>query len=303
MKKISLLIVVTFLMCMGSCGAITEKQTLQDIITCSNVDFTDRNIQLNVHFYDRIYFLDNKYNNAVENFYKSLNEYEVEPVSEIKKTDIRYYIVFTTTDWEHINVIIDNEDQIEVSLGILTESSYYKCDGLYNALQEYFEPIFKESDLCYKVGITPVSHQYEYVIYDKDLNSIKYDLKSRQPNITRISEDVICLWCQEGTGIYARWSTYYNRETGEVSPKYSGQTDAFGTLTCNTGSGKVIVSDIFSGEELYVIEKFNEPLADSVENIVSAYFAEDGTQITVVYKNQNNEECEQIFDLPQIILP
>ncbi len=300
MKKISLLIVVAFLLCLCSCEGTTEKQTLQDIIKSDKNVFSLRNTEIDVYNNNDIHLFSNMYDRVPEAFYNSLNQYEVEVVAEKEQAYNHIYINFNNPYSDTISLNIDDKDQIILDYAY---DNVYKCEGIYDALQEYFKPIFKESNLCYKVGSTPVLNQYEYVIYDKDLNTIKYDLIRRQPHITRVSEDVTCLWCQTGTGILSRWSIYYNRATGEASPTYSGQTDSYGNLTCNTGSSKVIVSDIFSGEELYIIDEFNEPLADFVENIASAYFTEDGTQIKVVYRNQNNVECEQIFDLPQEILP
>ncbi len=299
MKKISLVIVLSLLVCLCSCSFVTEKQMLQNIIVIDESVFSIRTTEMDVYMGENIYCFSNKYDRVLQDFYNSLNEYEIGKVSEKEKSYNNIHIRFNTQYQGIVSLTIDDKDQIVLDSDF---DNIYKCEGIYDAFQEYFEPIFSESNKYYKIGRVPISMQYEYVIYKKDLSTIRFDTTRSQPHITRISEDVVCLWCQAGTGIYARWSVYYNRVTGEVSPTYNGQTDSYGNLTCNTGSGKVVVSDIFSGQELYVIDKFNEPPADYFENIVSAYFTEDGTQIKVVYKNQNNVDCEQVFDLPQDIL-
>lgn len=300
MKKLSALIVFCFLLCLCSCSQATEKQTLQDMINLDKSVFSLRNTEIDVYNGEDIYRFSNKYDRVPEDFYNSLNQYEVEVVTEKENAYNHIYINFRFNNpySDTISLNIDEKNQIILNYDY---DKVYKCEGIYDALQEYFKPIFSESNFAYMVGSTPVFNQYEYVIFDKNHNLIKNDTLRSQPHITKISDDEVCLWVQAGTGIYTRWSIYYNRVTGEVSPTYNGQTDSYGNLTCNTGSGKVIVSDIFSGQELYVIDKFNEPLADYFENIVSAYFTEDGTQIKVVYKNQSNEDCEQVFDLPQNI--
>lgn len=298
MKKLSLVIAVVFIISLCSCSSTSEKQTLQDLL-CSYKDFSaERCTGLDVYDGENIYRFSNKFDKVPEAFYNSLSLYEIQIVSEEEVAYNYIYITFDNPYADMLSLQVDDKDHIVIDHD---NGTVYKCEGIYDSLQEYFKPIFSESNFAYMVGSTPVFNQYEYVIYDKNHNLIKNDTLRSQPHITKISDDEVCLWVQAGTGIYARWSIYYNRATGEASPTYSGQTDSYGNLTCNTSSGKVIVSDIFSGQELYVIDKFNEPLADFIENISSAYFTEDGTQIKVVYKNQSNEDCEQVFDLPQNI--
>lgn len=298
MKKVSALIVFCFLLCLCSCSNATEKQTLQDLINPDKEVFTSRNTEIDVYTDNSVYLFSNKYDRVPESFYNSLNQYEVKQVAEKELPANHIYINFNNPYEDTISIDIDDKDQIILDYD---NEKLYKCEGIYDAVLDFFKPAFNESDKCFTAGLAPETMKYEYVIYDKDHNTIKADSIGRQPHITRTGEDIICLWCQSGTGTLTRWSVYYNRATGEASPTYNGQTDSYGNLTCNTGSGKVAVSDIFSGQELYVIDKFNEPLADFIENISSAYFTEDGTQIKVVYKNQSNVDCEQVFDLPQNI--
>lgn len=49
----------------------------------------------------------------------------------------------------------------------------------------------------------------------------------------------------------------------------------------------------------YVFDRFEKPLGDCMENILSAHFTNDGTQIIVEYLNTEFEKEEQIFDLPK----
>jgi hypothetical protein len=56
---------------------------------------------------------------------------------------------------------------------------------------------------------------------------------------------------------------------------------------------------MFTGEELYVINEFEKPLLDGMENVESAYFTLDGTQVIVEYLNTDCHTETQIFDFPQ----
>ncbi|MBR4286974.1 MAG: hypothetical protein IKT55_04640 [Clostridia bacterium] len=299
MRKTAVLLVIALFLSLCCCSHVAEKQTLQDlVVSCKNIS-SARCTQATVSVDGKIYFFSNGYDRIPEDFYNSLNQYEIEEVTEKEVSYNQIYIDFYNPYEDGLDLCVDEKDHI------IIDNDYdkvYKCEGIYDSLREYFKPIFAESNLCYQVGHTPVTYGYEYVIYDKEYQTIKYDTSSRQPHITRINDDVVCLWIQGGTGILARWSVYYNTATGEISPTYNGQTDSYGTLTCNTGSGIVEVSDIFSGEIVYTIDDFDEPIATFVENISSAYFSEDGSQIIVEYLNTEVETCRQVYELPASVI-
>lgn len=257
---------------------------------------------LTINYDNREYNFNNKYKPYVKDFSEFLNGFEMKPVTEPQTTDEYVYVRFLTSDWESIVILFYTNDVIELSVdGFINEESFIS-EGSFEKLNEYLEPIFSETDLHYKKGTTPVTQRYEYAVYDKERNVLVYEISSRTPHITRESEDIICLWIQGGTGICSRWSVYYNYKTGEISPTYSGQTDSYGNLTCNTGSGIVEISDIFSGEIVYTIDDFDEPIATFVENISSAYFSEDGSQIIVEYLNTEVETCRQVYELPASVI-
>lgn len=138
----------------------------------------------------------------------------------------------------------------------------------------------KEPDTFFEVDYEGA--MYSYYIKDMHGNTLAEDISIDYPYITQETEDIVCLWMQTGTGISTRWSRYFNIRTGEISPVYYGQTDNFGTMTCNTGNGCVVVSDIFTGEEIMTVDEWGQPLGACADNIRSAYFSEDGKSIDVV---------------------
>lgn len=139
---------------------------------------------------------------------------------------------------------------------------------------------------------------YSYRIQDGQGNILADDTTSEWPHISQESEEIVCLWMQTGTGTLTRWSRYFNIRTGEISPVYYGQTDSFGTMTSNTGSGCVIVSDIFTGEEIMTVDEWGQPLGDCIENIRCAYFSKDGTELHVTCLDANYEEFYVAVPIP-----
>ncbi len=153
-----------------------------------------------------------------------------------------------------------------------------------------------EPEPCYTV--TYDKFLYSYRIQDRQGNLLAEDTTSRQPHISQETEDIVCLWIQTGTGTSTRWSQYFNIRTGEISPVYYGQTDSFGTMTSNTGSGCVIVSDMFTGEEIMTVDEWGQPLGECVENIRSAYFSEDGKSLEVICLDTDFEEFHVTVPIP-----
>lgn len=302
LRKINLMLVAVLIFCMCGCGNSENKTTFKQVVSGQNFTFDSRNTLLTINYGNREYNFNNKYKPYVKDFSEFLNEFEIKSVNEPQTTDEYVYVRFLTSDWERIGIFFYTNDVIELNIGHGLEKEFFISEDIFEKIKEYLEPILSETDLYYKKGTTPVTQRYEYAVYDEERNVLVCEISSRTPHITRESEDIICLWIQGGTGIYSRWSVYYNHRTGEISPTYNGQTDSYGTLTCNTGSGVVEVSDIFSGEVVYTIDNFDEPIGDFVENISSAYFSEDGSQIIVEYLNTEVETCQQVYKLPASIV-
>ncbi len=154
----------------------------------------------------------------------------------------------------------------------------------------------KESDSCFEV--TDEQGMYSYYIKDIHGNTLAEDISIDYPYITQETEDIVCLWMQTGTGISTRWSQYFNIRTGEISPVYYGQTDSFGTMTSNTGNGCVIISDIFTGEEITTVDEWGQPLGECNDNIRSAYFSEDGRSLEVTCLDAEFEEFDVTVLIP-----
>lgn len=155
-----------------------------------------------------------------------------------------------------------------------------------------------EQDTYFEVTYEQGTFLYYYRIQDVHGNILAEDTSPDCPHITQKSEDIVCLWMQTGTGASTRWSQYFNIRTGEISPVYYGQTDSFGTMTSNTGNGCVIVSDIFTGQEIMTVDEWGKPLGACNDNIRSAYFSEDGKSLAVTCLDAEFEEFHVTVPIP-----
>lgn len=138
---------------------------------------------------------------------------------------------------------------------------------------------------------------YEYAVYDKDGQILESDSVSKQPYLFWDGSNTVHLWGQSGTGQLTRWARFFDVESGKASPAFYRQTDYFGELVCTAESGQVGLYDMFSGKLLYCFDKFDKPTADYTENIISAYFSNDGKELIVCYYSSDGTKEKQIFDV------
>ena len=142
----------------------------------------------------------------------------------------------------------------------------------------------------------------DYTIWNEKGEVMYAGNSYREERLVLIDDRIVHRWGQAGTGLSTRWAVFYDVTDGRVSPGYSGQTDSYGELVLQMDYNSVIISDMFSGEELYRIDHFDLPLAEIIEPIGCVYFVNDGKQIAVSYVDRNIEWHWQTFDLPQELL-
>ena len=172
------------------------------------------------------------------------------------------------------------------------------CEGIYNEFEEIFSPYLKENQKYCRCAVTPIHLMNEYVIYDKNGKVMESDTIAKYPYLSYDS-GIVHFWTQSGTGVLTQSAKFFDVENSKVSPYFYGQTDYFGNLVSATGHSEVYIYEMFSGKEICRFDKFEKPLFDCVENITSAHFTKDGSQIIVKYLNSECETETQIFDIPE----
>ena len=275
---------------------ITEQQiTLKEYISESEeINYDSHHVEISIYTDEHYYFT-----NRNQEFYSDLIGF-LEKSITVTETEYQY----DPEVFEYTIAIYDNTNSTSISIlktdiiySIYNDTAYY-CEGIYETVKSLFKPhIDIYNDFC-RSASTKVRYRNEYVIQDKNRNILDADCISREPSIFYI-DGIVHLWVQTGTGHLTRWTYFYDVETGEKSPVYSGQTDFYKNVVISVRHSGVYFYDMFTGEELYVINEFEKPLLDGMENVESAYFTEDGTQVIVEYLNTDCHTETQIFDFPQ----
>lgn len=270
----------------------TEQLILKDAIGEQNTLFDSNYIEIGIHTDQSYYFT-----NRNTEFWSDLLTF-LEKSNTVIKTDSPYdteifgFYINITDYTNHLSIHIYKNDIIMVNY-----NEYY-CQGIYEELKTILKPHLDEYSKYCQSGLTTVRHQYEYVIFGENYKLLESDYNSEIPRLF-YKNGIVHFWMQTGTGQLSRFAYLYDVETGEKSPRYSGQTDFHKNVVSSVGHSGVYFYDMFTGEELYVINEFEKPLLDGMENVVSAYFTLDGTQVVVKYLNTDCHTETQIFDFPQ----
>lgn len=296
MKKTLCLILANLLM-LTLCGCSNNSDSQLSLKTISGSDkinFDNPHIEISVYS-DEAYYFSNRNEDFLEKLIYFIENTNLDSQQvEAPKCDDFYISIYD--DENHASFSIYENDI--VGKVTASESVYYLCEGIYNSFKETFSPFFDEYNKYCRSATTPIRRVNEYVVFDKENNLLESDCTSETPHLF-YNSGIVHLWIQNGTGILTRNAKFFDVEKGLTSPDYYGQTDYFGNIVCSTGSSVVTVYDMFSGEEICRFDEFDEPPADFIENISSAYFTNDGSQIIVEYRTADGETKTQLFDSPK----
>ncbi len=141
---------------------------------------------------------------------------------------------------------------------------------------------------------------YTYTVWGKSGDILFGASSVFKPNFQMISENILRVCTQAGTGISTRTNRYFDVEKELVSEEYTcvlNETDErIAYVNFNGANYSLVVKDIFHGS--YKKEfSLDNIAANIVDPIVSAEFSDDSKYITVTYFVGNNNETA-ILDLP-----
>ena len=125
---------------------------------------------------------------------------------------------------------------------------------------------------------------FYYDLFDKSGNLIKHECTyMNEPEISMISDDVLKISVQAGTGIEALQTYYYNLSTNEFSPVYCYVLCEKDSTVAYYSEKKIIVTEIFNSESLIKEIVPEKELSDIAEPVVSASFSDDLSKIEITY--------------------
>lgn len=246
--------------------------------------------EFNVYYENNCYLINNKTKDCVKEIFNQFDKYSVTETNyyDIKSSEL--YITFWGKN-DSLPISINEKDQIKINY----EISYYS-KGIYNDIIKYLTPILKENSKYYSV-VHNEDFTYSYEIYDYKGNVIESDTTNREPNISICNDSIVWYWVQGGTGTLTRGANFYDTKTGKKSPVFCGITDCYNNLVLNSESKSVIISDMFSGNILQIIDEFKMKPYDAIETIIDARFIENGTKVSITYLAEDSSEQTEIFDV------
>lgn len=273
--------------------------SLKSAVCIENFDLNDVCLEISVYT-DECYYFNKQNKEFTKAFLSFLENTNVENTTGYDLNACDIYITFENSKDIIQSFSVNENNQVRVF--DKATPIVYECEDIYKTLTAFINPYLKHNANFCRVASTPIRYMHEYAIYDKDYNVIQSDYIGREPHIFLNDSNIVHLWVQSGTGALSRWAQFFDVNNGTKSPTYYGQTDSFGNLVSATENRQVSIYDMFSGDLLYCIDKFEKPLAYYYENIVSAYFSEDGAKLIVQYFSNDTETQVQIFDLPQNLI-
>ena len=129
------------------------------------------------------------------------------------------------------------------------------------------------------------NYEYYYYIYDGDKTIVDEGRCWRYPTLSMLTDSIVRLRIQAGTGISTSSTRYYDVEKNKISPWYSSVYSETDALLVLSEYKSLIVQDLFDEGIYYrAFAKFQHELAaNTVEPFVRVQFIGDGRQIIVTY--------------------
>lgn len=301
-KKVLCLLTAVLMLILCACNNSAEKSnnsskenqvTLETLLGADKINFDANYVQVNVYSDTYSFFT-----NRNKDFYKTLVSFLKNTKFPKEKTDLEKQDVdnfYITVDEGESSVCFSIYKNDVIVKHDVAEFTYY-CEGIYKKFEKAFSSYLLENQKYCHVAPTKTLGLYEYVIYDKNGNTLKSDTSNKTPYLF-YDNGIVHFWSQSGTGTLTRGATFYDVERGLISPHYYGQTDYFGDIVSATGHSQVVIYEMFTGTEICRFTEFEKPLSDAMENIRSAYFSKDGSKIIVEYLTADDETATESFDI------
>ena len=122
----------------------------------------------------------------------------------------------------------------------------------------------------------------------------------KEPRVLIVSDNLLRITVQAGTGRGSIWGYYYDIEKDVSSQVFYWIYDQYDGMVAYGYVSKVIVRDIFDEGGYYLeIASFKEPFSpQTVEPIINVEFINDGRSVRVTYvTGAHYQEVTEVFDL------
>lgn len=127
---------------------------------------------------------------------------------------------------------------------------------------------------------------YYYDLYDTDHKIVKTDCTFVKPvDISMLTDNVVAISLQTGTGIESRWTYYYDAEIVRFSDVFYSVLDAKSSMVVFATDKALTIQDIFDKEMYSKQVEFSDQLAQTESPFVSVKFANDMKNLIVQYES------------------
>lgn len=149
-------------------------------------------------------------------------------------------------------------------------------------------------------GSTMEDHFYYYYdLFDADGNQVDHTCTyMAEPQISEVSDHVLRISAQAGTGRGCIWFYYYDVNENRSSVPHDYPLAQKAPLVAYFDGKHVIVSDMFDPESYYKEIVLDNEFSNSIEPVLDAEFSEDLSHLIVLYESgEEYREVREIVDL------
>ena len=127
-------------------------------------------------------------------------------------------------------------------------------------------------------------YSFYYDLYDKKGNLVKHDCTYMdEPEYSMVSDDIVKISVQTGTGLSAKWTIYYDLSSGRLSRAFYHVLAEKDNIIAFFDGRNIAITDVFDEDSYKELFELKYDLSDSTDPIKSVVFSDDFTQIIVTY--------------------
>lgn len=140
---------------------------------------------------------------------------------------------------------------------------------------------------------------FYYDLFDADGKQVCHECTyMSQPHISEVSDHVIRISAQAGTGRGCIWFYYYDVIENQSSTPHDYPLAQKDPLVAYFDGGHVVVSDLFDQEKYYKEIVLNHTFSNTIEPVLGAQFTEDLSHLIVLYEaGEEGKIIREIVDL------
>lgn len=147
-------------------------------------------------------------------------------------------------------------------------------------------------------SISKTDKGYVYRIYNNNVLIEEQYVAVKEPACYYITDSLIHVTAQAGTGRSTNWGFFYDYATNKRSATFQWVLDYTKSLVALGHMDRVIIRSIFDDSYYLEIIDFERPIAMVADGILSADFSEDMTTVTVTYVVEDTYDiATQVFSL------